>query len=156
TPTRHSEKPPRSRGGGVTKDSTLDALFWSGGLPSGGITDLTTSLKDDVRLIDVTPQLPALVKKYGDVYQKGSIPADVYSQPKDVPTIVVSNVLLVRKGFDPELAAKIVKLIFEKRSELEKVNAAATEIELDQAQDVAPVPLNSGAEKALKELAEKS
>jgi TRAP transporter TAXI family solute receptor len=138
------------------KDSTLDALFWSGGLPSGGITDLTTSLKKDVRLIDVTPQLPALVKKYGDVYRKGSIPAAVYSQPKDMPTIVVSNVLLVRKGFDPELAGEIVKLLFEKRGDLEKVNAAATEIELDQAHDVSPVPLNPGAEKALKELAQKS
>ncbi|MEU4497341.1 TAXI family TRAP transporter solute-binding subunit [Streptomyces sp. NPDC023998] len=138
------------------KDSTIDALFWSGGLPSGGITDLTTSLKKDVRLLDVTPQLPALNQEYGDVYQKGSIPASVYNQSKDVPTIVVANVLLVKKGFDPDLAADIVNLIYEKKSELEKVNAAATEIELAQAQAVSPVPLNAGAENALKALAQKS
>ncbi|KAB1139595.1 TAXI family TRAP transporter solute-binding subunit [Streptomyces luteolifulvus] len=138
------------------KDSTIDALFWSGGLPSGGITDLTTSLKKEVRLLDITPQLPALNKKYGDVYRSGSIPASVYNQPKDVPTIVVQNVLLVKTGFDPDLAADIVNLMYEKKTELEKVNPAATEIEVDQAQDVSPVPLNPGAEKALKDLAQKS
>lgn len=138
------------------KDSTIDALFWSGGLPSGGITDLTTSLKKDVQLLDVTPQLPALNKEYGDVYQRGSIPASVYNQPRDVPTIVVPNVLLVKKGFDPDLAADIVNLIYAKKSDLVKVNAAATDIEIDQAQAVSPVPLNSGAERALKELARKS
>ncbi|MFI2347928.1 TAXI family TRAP transporter solute-binding subunit [Streptomyces sp. NPDC019443] len=138
------------------KDGTIDALFWSGGLPSGGITDLTTSLKKEVRFLDVTPQLPALKKEYGDVYQKGSVPASVYKQPEAVPTIVVPNVLLVKKGFDPDLAADIVNLIYEKKSDLEKVNAAATEIELDQAEGVAPVSLNPGAEKALKALAQKS
>ncbi|MHC5699899.1 TAXI family TRAP transporter solute-binding subunit [Streptomyces tirandamycinicus] len=138
------------------KDSTIDALFWSGGLPTGGITDLTTTLKKDVRLLDVTPQLPALNKGYGDVYAAGSVPASVYNQPEDVPTIVVPNVLLVKKGFDPELAADIVNLIYEKKSNLEKVNAAAAEIEADSGGMVSPVPLNPGAEKALKGLADKA
>ncbi|GAA2619135.1 TAXI family TRAP transporter solute-binding subunit [Streptomyces vastus] len=138
------------------KDGTIDALFWSGGLPSGGITDLSTSLKKEVRFLDVTPQLSALNQEYGDVYMTAPIPKSVYNQPKDVPTIVVPNVLLVKKGFDPDLAAEIVNLIYEKKSDLEKVNAAAAEIELDMAEIVAPVPLNPGAEKALKALAQKS
>ncbi|MFD5513681.1 TAXI family TRAP transporter solute-binding subunit [Streptomyces sp. NPDC127051] len=137
------------------KDSTLDAIIWSGGLPTGGITDLATSLGDKVRFLDITAQLPALSSKYGGVYQKGSIPASAYNQPAAVPTIVVPNVLLVRKGFDPDLAAKIVHLIYEKTSALEKVNTAATEIDPAQAANVAPVPLNPGAEDALKSLAEK-
>ncbi|WP_338895562.1 TAXI family TRAP transporter solute-binding subunit [Streptomyces sp. TG1A-60] len=138
------------------KDGTIDALFWSGGLPSGGITDLTTSLRKEVRFLDVTPQLPALIEEYGDVYQTGSIPKSVYNQPQDVPTIVVPNVLLVKKGFDPDLAAEIVNLVYEKKSDLERVNAAAAEIELDFAGLVTPVPLNPGAEKALKALDQNS
>ncbi|MFF4426807.1 TAXI family TRAP transporter solute-binding subunit [Streptomyces sp. NPDC001549] len=137
------------------KDSTIDAIIWSGGLPTGGITDLVTSLKDKVRFLDITAQLPALSSKYGGVYQKGSIPASAYNQPAAVPTIVVPNVLLVRKGFDLELAGKIVSLVYEKKNELEKVNAAATEIDPAQADEVAPVPLNPGAESALKNLAKK-
>ncbi|MFI2433025.1 TAXI family TRAP transporter solute-binding subunit [Streptomyces sp. NPDC018693] len=138
------------------KDGTIDALFWSGGLPSGGITDLTTSLKKEVRFLDVTPQLAALNKEYGAVYQAGSIPKSVYNQPQDVPTIVVPNVLLVKKGFDPELAAAIVNLVYEKKSDLEKVNAAAAEIDLGLAEGVTPVPLNPGATQALTALVQKS
>ncbi|MFG2979535.1 TAXI family TRAP transporter solute-binding subunit [Streptomyces sp. NPDC048331] len=137
------------------KDGTIDALFWSGGLPSGGITDLTTSLKSDVRFLDITPQLPTLNEQYGSVYQKASIPATVYNQPGDVPTIAVPNVLLVKKGFDPDLAEKIVKLMYGKKGDLEKVNAAAKEIQLSQAEAVSPIPLNAGAQKALKALAQK-
>ncbi|MFB7170568.1 TAXI family TRAP transporter solute-binding subunit [Streptomyces sp. NPDC056254] len=137
------------------KDGTVQALFWSGGLPTGGITDLTTSLKDEVRFLDVTAQLPSLNQQYGDVYQKAAIPAAAYHQPRDVPTIAVPNVLLVKKGFDPELAEKIVHLLYEKRGDLEKVNAAAKEIEPSRADAVAPVPLNAGARTALKALAQK-
>ncbi|APU38520.1 MULTISPECIES: TAXI family TRAP transporter solute-binding subunit [unclassified Streptomyces] len=137
------------------KDGTVQALFWSGGLPTGGITDLTTSLKDEVRFLDVTAQLPSLNQQYGDVYQKAAIPAAAYHQPQDVPTIAVPNVLLVKKGFDPELAEKIVHLLYEKKGDLEKVNAAAKEIEPSRADAVAPVPLNAGARTALKALAQK-
>ncbi|MCX4721861.1 TAXI family TRAP transporter solute-binding subunit [Streptomyces virginiae] len=134
------------------KDSTIDALFWSGGLPSGGITDLTTTLKEKVRFLDVTPQLSALSLKYGDIYQQGSIPAAVYQQPGPIPTIVVANVLLVKKGFNADLAAKIVNLIHNKKAALVTVNQAAAEIDAATAAQTAPVPLNPGAEKALKSL----
>src|SRR5215207_4324292 len=74
------------------KDGSIDGLFWSGGLPTGGITDLTTSLKDRVRFVDITPQLDAM-KKINQVYEKGAIPAAAYKLGGgDVPTIVVPNV----------------------------------------------------------------
>ncbi|GAB3912325.1 hypothetical protein GCM10029964_119870 [Kibdelosporangium lantanae] len=37
------------------KAGTIDGLVWSGGLPTPEITDLTTSMKDRVRFIDITP-----------------------------------------------------------------------------------------------------
>ncbi len=36
------------------KDGSIDALFWSGGLPTPGITDLVTSARNDVVFIDIT------------------------------------------------------------------------------------------------------
>ena len=36
------------------KDGSIDAMFWSGGLPTSGITDLFTSQRDNVKLLDVT------------------------------------------------------------------------------------------------------
>ncbi|MFG2716126.1 hypothetical protein ACGFX2_37185 [Streptomyces goshikiensis] len=55
--------------------------------------------------LDVTPHLSALSLEYGGIYQRGSIPAAVYRQSGSILTIVVANVLLVKKGFDPDLAA---------------------------------------------------
>lgn len=138
------------------KDGSIDALFWSGGLPTGGITDLTTTLNGDVRFLDVTAQLPALNGTYGDIYAKGVIPAAVYKQRNVVPTIVVPNVLLVKKGFAPDLAAKIVTLVHQERAALEKVNPAAAEIKLAEAGTTGSVPLNPGAKRAITELSGKS
>ncbi|MFJ1702757.1 TAXI family TRAP transporter solute-binding subunit [Kitasatospora sp. NPDC088346] len=131
------------------KDGTVDALFWSGGLPTGGITDLTTTLGDKVRFLDVSPQLGVLQKQYGEVYRPGTVPASVYRQPADVPTVAVPNLLLVKKGFDPELAGRIVDLVLDHRAELERANAAAREIGTDTAAETGPVPLNPGARQAL-------
>ena len=35
------------------KDGSIDAMFWSGGLPTSGITDLFTSQRGNVKFIDV-------------------------------------------------------------------------------------------------------
>lgn len=137
------------------KDGGIDALFWSGGLPTAGITDLATTMKGKVKFIDISPQLSVLQKKYGKIYEAGSIPGKTYGMTADVPTIVVPNVLLVKKGFDEELAGKLVKLIFDQRDELAKVNPAAGDISTGNAKQTDPIPLNAGAAKALDDLGAK-
>ncbi|MEU3922523.1 TAXI family TRAP transporter solute-binding subunit [Streptomyces sp. NPDC029004] len=131
------------------KDGTVDGLFWSGGVPTAGITDLTTTLGGKVRFLDITPQLPSLRKEYGDVYRRGAIPASAYKQPGDIPTVIVPNVLLVKKGFDPELARKIVHVLLDHQPTLEQVNPAAKEISVGEAPNTTPLPLNPGAKAAL-------
>ncbi|BCJ40587.1 C4-dicarboxylate ABC transporter substrate-binding protein [Actinoplanes ianthinogenes] len=133
------------------KDGTIDALFWSGGLPTPGITDLLTSAKDQVEFLDVTPLLPEM-QKINEVYQEGTVPAATYQLPADVKTIVVPNYLLVRADLDPDVACVLTKTLFDRKPQLEQANAAAKEISLDTARKTAPVPLQRGAEKALDNL----
>ena len=130
------------------KEGKVDGLFFSGGLPTPEITDLTTSMRDRVKFIDVTPQLDGM-KKVNSVYDTGTIPAATYGLPADVPTIVVPNLLLVREDFPAGNACAITKLIFEKRADLEKVNAAAREITRENATRTDPVPLHPGSGQAL-------
>ncbi|GAA1532552.1 TAXI family TRAP transporter solute-binding subunit [Kribbella lupini] len=134
------------------KSGSIDALVWSGGLPTGGITDLTTSLGKDVKLIPITDLLPAMTTKYGTIYAEGTIPAATYKQPGDVKTIIVPNVLLVRKNMPDELAEKLTKVIFDNKDALVQVNAAAKGITLETAAQTDPVPLHPGAKKALDAL----
>lgn len=134
------------------KDGKIDAMFWSGGLPTGGVTDLTTVMGEDVRFLDLSELLPPLREEYGPIYSVGTIPAKTYAQPEDVPTIVVPNVLVVRKGFDRDLAGRLVELIFDRKNDLVSVNPAAEGILLETALQTDPIPVNPGAEQALRRL----
>jgi TRAP transporter TAXI family solute receptor len=133
------------------KDGTIDALFWSGGLPTPGITDLLTTSADKVEFLDITPLLPEM-QKVNEVYAEGAIPAATYRTPADVKTIVVPNVLLVREDLDPNVACVLTKTLFERKTQLEQANAAAKEISLDTARASDPVPVHRGAAKALDDL----
>ena len=76
------------------KDGSIDAFFWSGGLPTGAVTDLTTS--DKITLLDTTDTRIQLKQKYGDVFRDETIPTGTYKGvEKDVPTIAVPNYLVV-------------------------------------------------------------
>lgn len=135
------------------KDGAIDAMFWSGGIPTGGVTELFSSVQGDkMAFIDLSAELPKLQQEYGEIYEAGSIPADVYDQPSDVATIIVPNVLLVKKGFDDKRAGQLVELIFDTRSELAKSAPPAEGITLDTALDTGVVPIHPAAERKLQEL----
>lgn len=133
------------------KDGSIDALFFSGGLPTPGITDLITSARNEVTFLDITPQL-AKMREVSPAYQEGVIPAAAYGLPADVKTIVVGNLLLVRDDVDANLACVLTKTLFDRKPQLEQAVGAAKGISLDTARDTAPVPLNRGAQQALDDL----
>jgi TRAP transporter TAXI family solute receptor len=137
------------------KDGSIDAMFWSGGLPTSGITDLFTSQRGNVKLLDVTSTLDKL-KEINPIYERGVIPAATYQSPSDVPTVVVPNLLLVNEDMDGNTACVLTKALFEHKADLVKVNKAAQDISLDTARQTDPVPLHPGAKKALDELGAKS
>jgi TRAP transporter TAXI family solute receptor len=136
------------------KDGSIDALFWSGGLPTPGITDLVTTARNDVAFIDITPLLPKM-QEVNPVYEEGVIPAATYGLPTDTKTIVVPNLLLVRDDLDANLACLLTKTLFDRKPQLAQVVGAAKGINLDTARNTDPVPLNRGAEKALDTLGAK-
>ncbi len=129
------------------KDGTLDALVWSGGLPTSGITDLVTSMGDEVTFVPLNDVLPAMRAAHGPVYAEGVIPKAAYGTPSDVPAIVVPNLLVVNAAMDAKLAEDLTRLIFDHKADLEKVHASAKEITLADAPKTDPVPLHEGARK---------
>ncbi|GAA2543005.1 TAXI family TRAP transporter solute-binding subunit [Winogradskya consettensis] len=133
------------------KDGSIDALFWSGGLPTPGITDLLTTSGDQVQFLDITPQLAAL-KTINPVYEQGTIPAATYRTAADIKTVVVPNLLLVRQDLDADVACVLTKALFDRKAELQQANAAAKEIDLSTARRTDPIGLHRGATKALDDL----
>lgn len=136
------------------KNGSLDALFFSGGLPTPNITDLFTSMNDRVKLVDTTAGLDAL-RKINEVYRAESIPGGTYPGAADTPTVVVPNLLLVPATMDPAVACVLSRTLYERAPDLVKANPAAKGISLDTARDTAPVPLHPGAVRALDALGAK-
>jgi hypothetical protein len=134
------------------KDGSIQAMFWSGGLPTAGVKDLYASLGNKAKFLDLTNELPKLQDKYGDAYQPGTIPGSAYGTSGEVPTIVVANVLVVSEKMSDELAGDLAKLIFDKKAELVKVHPEAENITIENAAKTGDIPLHPGAKKALEEL----
>jgi TRAP transporter TAXI family solute receptor len=129
------------------KDGSIQALVWSGGLPTSGITDLTTSLKTQARFLDLSSSLPKLQARYGPVYQAATIGRTVYEQGMPVPTIGVPNLLVVKDTMREDLAFKLTQLLFAHRDELIKVHPEAKNITREAATETDPVQLHPGAKR---------
>lgn len=133
------------------KDGTIDAMFFSGGLPTPNITDLFTNLGDKVRLLDTSSVLDTL-RRTNPVYDVATIPASTYPAATDTPTIVVPNLLVVPQSLDAPAACVLTKTLFEHKPGLVAVNPAAENITLQQARQTDPVSLHPGAKQALDTL----
>lgn len=133
------------------KDGSIDGLVWSGGLPTPAITDLFTSMGDDVEFIDVTPQLTDL-QKVNEVYEEATIPKATYDLPKDVKTIAVPNVIVVRDDMPDNVACALTTLMVDEKDALAKVHPAAKEIDPAKMSETGPIPLHPGSERALEDV----
>jgi TRAP transporter TAXI family solute receptor len=133
------------------KDGSIDAFFWSGGLPTGAITDLTTTEK--ITLLDTTEFTQALKDKYGDVYEDSTIPSGTYkSVSKDVPTIAVPNYLVVNESMDEQLAYDLTKLLFDHKEDLVAVHPEAKNLDPQKGKEViSPIELHPGAQRYFDE-----
>ena len=128
------------------KDGSIDALVWSGGLPTGGITDLVTSMGDDVVMLPLDEELPKMQEAFGEAYAEGSIPADTYGLPGDVATIAVPNLLVVSDAMPEDVAEEVTRAIFENLDALAQVHPEAENISAETATDTGDVPMHPGAQ----------
>ena len=139
---------------GAIKDNKIDAFIWSGGLPTAAIVDLGATPGQKLMLLDHSDAIPSMVKKYGPLYVKDTIPAKTYpGQEKDVSILSVWNILAVNEKMDDTMVYKITKTIFENKPELVAVHKEAQHIALEnQLNGGSPIPFHPGA---LKYFAEK-
>lgn len=134
------------------KDRKIDAFFWSGGLPTASVLDLAVSPGVRIRLVAMDALVPALQRKYGNLYFRSVIQKEWYpGMPADAPTIGVANLLVVHQDFDAELAYQITKLVFERRADLAQVHKEAANITTIGAAGRSPVPFHPGAIRYFRE-----
>jgi TRAP transporter TAXI family solute receptor len=136
------------------KDGKIDAFFWVGGLPTAAVTDLANTPNTKIRMIDHADLVPAMNKKYGNLYIEDTIPKETYKgMEADNHQATVMNILVAHESMDDQTAYNIVKAIFDHKADVVAVHKEAANIKLEnQKASATPVPFHPGA---LKYFAEK-
>ncbi|WP_044872714.1 TAXI family TRAP transporter solute-binding subunit [Pseudomonas sp. LFM046] len=132
----------------LIKNRQLDATLQSSGLGQASIRDLAATLP-----VVFVPIPAEVVAKIGNnAYQSAAIPAGTYDgQDVDVPTAVITNILVTRESVSDDLAYQMTKLLFENLPRLVTAHAAAKDIKLESAAMNLPIPLHPGAERFYRE-----
>jgi TRAP transporter TAXI family solute receptor len=134
----------------AVRDGSIDAFFWSGGVPTAAVTDLATT--DEIRLLALDQYLPKMRERWGEAYQEAEVEDGEYTGVGATKTIGVPNLLVVRADMSDEMAHDITAVLFDGKPKLAEIHKAAESLELDSAQEiVTPVELHPGAERYYQE-----
>ncbi|MFE4515168.1 TAXI family TRAP transporter solute-binding subunit [Kitasatospora sp. NPDC056783] len=131
------------------REHKLDAFFWSGGLPTSALTDLSEHVP--MRIVPLSDLAEALHKAEGggtDAYRAATIPKGTYpgAEPKDaVATVAVPNLLITRADADPGLVEGMTRAVIDSRDQIGALVHAAQLVDLRTAVYTDPLPLHTGA-----------
>jgi TRAP transporter TAXI family solute receptor len=137
----------------AVKDNKIDAFFWVGGLPTAAVTDLANTPGTKIKMIDNAELVPAMNKKYGNLYIEDTIPQSTYrGMEADNKQATVMNILVAHEEMSEETAYNIVKTIFESRDDLIAVHKDTADFKLEsQKATASPIPFHPGAVKYFEE-----
>ena len=135
------------------KDRKIDAFFFVAGLPTSAVTDVANTPGIKIKMIDHADLVPAMNKKYGNLYVKDVIPKSVYrGMDADNHQATVMNLLVAPANMDDKTAHDIVKAFFDHHDELVRVHKEAENIKLEnQKSEASPIPWHPGAIKYFAE-----
>ncbi|RCK76729.1 MAG: TRAP transporter solute receptor, TAXI family precursor [Candidatus Ozemobacter sibiricus] len=110
----------------------VDAVFFTGGLPSEGFALLGRRLP--IRLLSFSSEMRQKVIAAYPFWQEEIIPAGTYpGQTADVATVGLRALLCTTAGFDPDLGERMLALIFDQAAYLATMSRAAAGLRLDTA-----------------------
>ncbi|MCQ9164905.1 MULTISPECIES: TAXI family TRAP transporter solute-binding subunit [unclassified Arthrobacter] len=98
------------------RKGAINALLWSGGLPTAAITAANAEV--GLRFLDLAALLPRLASGYGGFYEHAVIPENSYGGTPSVNTIGVANLLLCRADLNAETVRQTVLLLVDHAREL--------------------------------------
>jgi TRAP transporter TAXI family solute receptor len=135
------------------RDGKIDAFFWSGGLPTAAILDLTHTNGITIRMIPNDQAIAKLRSKYGEsLYVQGVVPKATYpGLDGNVGVISVPNLLVVHEEMAEPLVYGIVRAMFEHRQELAAIHPEANNLQLATAVTLSPAPFHPGAIRYYRE-----
>jgi uncharacterized protein len=135
------------------KDGKIDAFFWTGGLPTASVLDLSSTIGIRPKLLPSADLLPALQREIGSsLYFSLAIPRETYpGMAEDVRVVAVANVLVVGEDMSEALAYSITRVLFERQRDIAAIHPEGAKLSLATAIDGSPAPFHPGAIRYYRE-----
>ncbi|MEU6060431.1 TAXI family TRAP transporter solute-binding subunit [Streptomyces sp. NPDC047097] len=134
---------------GLLERGELDAFFWSGGLPTAAVQEL--SARFPVRLVPLEEGLIGRLHETGSPhYRSAVIPGDAYPQAQrgePVPTVAVANLLVTIEDADAALTEAFTRTVIGSRDRIGGKVHSAQLVDLRTAIYTDPLPLHEGARR---------
>ena len=126
------------------RDGNVDAVFWTGGVPTGAIVSLSTTT--DVRIVPIDGADAEALREAYPSFAEATLPAGTYGgQDEAVPTVGVAAVLVVRSDVPEDDVYLLTKMLFE-NGDVQNSHAQARNIQLESALNgMDEIPLHPGA-----------
>ncbi|GAA1342650.1 TAXI family TRAP transporter solute-binding subunit [Saccharothrix algeriensis] len=129
-------------------DRRVDALLWSGGVPTPVLARLPA-----VRLLPLAGLLGGLRAAHGSVYEQAPVPVGVYGSAREVATIGVANLLVCRAGLPDAVAASITRTLVSRAAALVPDQTVGTQyLDVRSLIGTTGLPLHPGAAAAYRDL----
>jgi TRAP transporter TAXI family solute receptor len=130
----------------------IEAMIWSGGLPTGPIATLQATV--GFRLLDIGEVAQTIALKQFGGYIVSSIPPKTYGLASAVPTLTIPNYLIARQSLSDSWAWWIVNTLFRRQKDLignpadkDHYHPEAGALDPRSAIATMPVPLHQAAER---------
>ncbi|SCF88447.1 TAXI family TRAP transporter solute-binding subunit [Streptomyces sp. Ncost-T10-10d] len=133
------------------ENGLLDAFFWSGGLPTSAVQELSDRFA--IRLVPLEAPLIKELQAVGGsarYYRSAVMPADAYrnaQQGQAVPTVAVANVLVTTDRTDPAMTEAFTRTVIDSRDRIGREVHAAQLVDLRTAIYTDPLLLHEGAKR---------
>jgi uncharacterized protein len=127
----------------------LDAMFFSGGIPTAAIANLARDTP--IGLVELGSFVPQLRSRYGEVYVERTIPASAYGLGMSTVTVGVANYLAVADAMDEQVGYRVTRALFEHRDRLAAAHPEGSRLDRGTAISTLPLPLHPGAARYYRE-----
>ncbi|MEV3972157.1 TAXI family TRAP transporter solute-binding subunit [Streptomyces sp. NPDC050698] len=131
----------------------LDAFFWSGGLPTDGLSRLAKKSSSAFRFVPIDATLVAKLHDQGGAtryYRATKMPESAYptiQRGDPVATLAVSNLLLTRSDVDPRLTEWLTRTVLDSRDLIGATVHSAQLVDVRTAIYTDPLQLHVGAQR---------
>ncbi|MFJ3977663.1 TAXI family TRAP transporter solute-binding subunit [Streptomyces sp. NPDC090021] len=125
------------------REGSVDALFWSGGVPTPALSALAG--ERPLRFLPLDAYVAPLRTRHAPVYTAVTLPAGVYGLTEPVGTIGVGNYLLARTDVGEDVVRDLLRVVFDRWRDLLREVTAGARLEPRFAISTGRVPLHPGA-----------